>query len=65
LALSCQEERGRAGLLCPGSSDVNLLGYGESVIDLNAKIPYRAFDFLGPILLGDSQWVNEGCLGSA
>jgi hypothetical protein len=23
----------------------NLLGYGKSVIDFNAKIPHRAFDF--------------------
>jgi hypothetical protein len=59
VALSCQEERGRAGLLCSGSSDVNLLGYGKSVIDLYAKIPHRAFDFfMGPILLGDCQWVK-------
>jgi hypothetical protein len=40
--------RERAGLLCPDSSDVNLLGYGTSVIDLNAKIPCRAFDFFIP-----------------
>ena len=52
-------------MLCPGSSDINLLGYGKSVIDFNAKIPHRAFDFLCPILLANCQWVNEGCLGSA
>jgi serine/threonine-protein kinase HipA len=26
MALTCQEGRGKAGLLCPGSSDIDLLG---------------------------------------
>src|SRR5690348_18252875 len=30
--------------LCPGSSDVNLLGYGEGIIDFNAEIPDGALD---------------------
>ena len=30
--------------LCPCSSDVDLFGYGESVIDLNAEIPDGALD---------------------
>jgi hypothetical protein len=48
VALSCQEKMGRAGLLCPGSSDVDLLGYGKSVIDLNAKVVHRALDLIMP-----------------
>src|SRR5262249_45996125 len=40
--------RSRAGPLCPGSSDLNLLGYGKSVIDLDAKIPRRTFEFFMP-----------------
>jgi hypothetical protein len=29
---------GRACLLCPGSSDVNLFRYGKGIIDLDAKV---------------------------
>ena len=47
-ALTCQEERGRAGLLCPGSSDVDLFGYGKSIIDLNAEVAHRALNLLVP-----------------
>jgi hypothetical protein len=36
---------GRAGLLCPGSSDINLFRYCKGIIHVNAKIPDRAFDF--------------------
>ena len=35
---------GRACLLCPGISDVNLFRYCQGVIDLDAEIPDRAFD---------------------
>jgi len=35
---------GRACLLCPGVSDINLLGYGESIIHLDAEVAYRALD---------------------
>ena len=35
---------GRACLLCPGISDINLFRYYQGVIDLNAQIPDRAFD---------------------
>ena len=28
----------------PGLSDVNLLGYGESIVNLDAEIPHRALD---------------------
>jgi len=42
---SDQGGRGKAGRLCPGSSDVDLLGYGESVVDLNAEISDSALDF--------------------
>src|SRR5712691_603971 len=33
---------GRACLLCPGISDINLLGYGESIIHLDVEVAYRA-----------------------
>jgi hypothetical protein len=36
---------GRACPLCPGTSDVNLFRYREGIIDLDAKVPDRAFDF--------------------
>jgi hypothetical protein len=36
--------RGRASLLCPGSSDINLLGDRQSVVDLDPEITNRAFD---------------------
>ena len=35
---------GRADMLCPGISDVNLFRYCQGVIDLDAEIPDRAFD---------------------
>jgi hypothetical protein len=35
---------GRACPLCPGSSDINLFGNRERVIDLDAEIADRAFD---------------------
>ena len=34
--------------LCPSSSDVDLLGYGESVVDLDAEITHRALNLLVP-----------------
>ena len=34
--------------LCPGSSDVNLLRYGEGIIDLNAEIAHCALNLLVP-----------------
>ena len=40
--------RGRAIPLCPGISDVDLFGYSEGVVDLDAEIAYRALDFLVP-----------------
>ena len=36
---------GRACLLCPGISDINLLGYGKSVVHLDAEVTHRALDF--------------------
>jgi len=36
---------GRRGRLCGGDSDVDLLGNGQRVVDLNAEITNRAFDF--------------------
>jgi hypothetical protein len=59
---------GRACLLCPGSSDVNLFRYGKGIIDLDAKVPDGAFDLgvteqelHGPQIAGTS--VDQGCLG--
>jgi hypothetical protein len=40
--------RGRAVPLCPGTSDVNLFGYGEGVVDFNAQVTHRALYFLVP-----------------
>jgi hypothetical protein len=40
--------RGRAIPLCPGTSDVYLLGYRESVVDLNAQIAHCALNFSVP-----------------
>ena len=37
---------GKASRLCPGNSDVDLFGYGESVINLNAEIPDCALDLV-------------------
>jgi hypothetical protein len=36
---------GRACLLCPGISDVDLFRYREGTIHLNAKVSDGAFDF--------------------
>jgi hypothetical protein len=36
---------GRAGL-CPVASHVNLLGYRQSIIDLDAEVANRALDFV-------------------
>ena len=38
-------KKGQSQSALPGSSDVDLFGYGESVIDFNAEIPDGAFDF--------------------
>ena len=35
---------GRAGPLCPGSSDIDLFSNREGVVDLNPEIPNRALD---------------------
>jgi hypothetical protein len=35
---------GGARLLCPRNSDVNLFRYGQSIVDLDAKVPNGAFD---------------------
>jgi hypothetical protein len=39
---------GRAGLLCPGISDFDLLCNLKGIVDLDAKIPHRALNFLVP-----------------
>jgi hypothetical protein len=36
---------GRACPLCPGISDINLFRYCQGVIDLNAEVSDRVFDF--------------------
>ena len=59
---------GRACLLCPGSSDVNLFRNGEGIIDLDTEVPDSAFDLgvtkqelHGAQIAGTS--VDQGCLG--
>jgi hypothetical protein len=42
------EEGGKASRLCPSNSDVDLFGYGESVIDFDADIPDSALDLRMP-----------------
>ena len=44
--VSDDEEGGKASRLCPGNSDVDLFGYGESIINLNAEIPDCALDLV-------------------
>ena len=44
LALSGPEVAGRACLLCPGISDINLLGYGECIVNLDPEIANRALN---------------------
>lgn len=39
------EVAGRACLLCPGISDINLLSYGECTGYLDAEVAHRALDF--------------------
>ena len=41
-------KEGRASLLCPGSSDIHLLGDGQSIVYLDAEIPNSALDFAMP-----------------
>jgi hypothetical protein len=36
---------GRACLLYPGISDINLFGYGECIVYLDAEIAHRALNF--------------------
>jgi hypothetical protein len=36
---------GRASLLCPASSDIHLLGDGQSIVYLDAEIPNSALNF--------------------
>ena len=45
MARFCRERTGRACLLCPGISDVNLFSYRKRVVDLNAEVSDSAFDF--------------------
>ena len=40
--------RGRAIPLCPGISDVDLFGYSEGVVDLDAEIPHCTLDLPVP-----------------
>ena len=60
--------KGRAHLLCPASSDVDLLGYGEGIVHIYAEIPDSAL-YLGVTeqKLNRSQIpgaaVNQRCLG--
>ena len=45
LAHICRSCSGRAGPLCPGTSDINLFCYRERVVDLDTEIAYGALDF--------------------
>lgn len=61
---------GRACLLCPGDSDINLFGNGERVVHLDAEIADRAFDLdVAEQELHRSQIprppVDQRCLGPA
>ena len=61
---------GRACLLCPGISDINLFRYCQGVIDLDAEIPDRAFDLGMPKQELDGPEisrppVNQGGFGTA
>ena len=56
--------------LCPGRSDINLFGYGEGIVDLDAEIPDGAFDFGVPQQELDSPQIsrasiNQRCLCSS
>ena len=56
---------GRACLLCPGSSDVNLFRNGEGIIDLDTEVPDSAFDLCdraGAAWLADYQYVGRSGL---
>ena len=58
---------GRACPLCPGTSDINLFRYCQSVIDFNAKVSDRTFDLGMPKQQLDGPQVarppvDQGCL---
>ena len=44
MARFCRERLGRACLLCPGISDVDLFRYLQGIIYLNAEVSDGAFD---------------------
>ena len=41
----CRSKVGRACLLCPGISDIDLFGYRKGIIYLDAEVSDGAFDF--------------------
>ena len=45
LAQICRCESGRVCPLCPGISEVDLFGYREGIIYLDAEVSDGAFDF--------------------
>ena len=56
-------------MLCPGNSDINLFRYCQRIIDLDADILDRAFDFGMPQQELDSSEiaclsVDQGSLGA-
>ena len=62
------DDRGGARRLCPGSSDIDLFSYGESIIDFDAEIPDSALalgvaqqQLDGTQITGST--VDECCLG--
>jgi len=68
MAQLCENGMGRACLLCPGISDVNLFGYRKGIVNLDAEVPDGTFDLgvaeqqlHGSQIAGPS--VDQGCLG--
>jgi hypothetical protein len=45
MAQICRSKVGRACLLCPRISDIDLFGYREGIIYLDAEVSDGAFDF--------------------
>jgi hypothetical protein len=67
MALQRRLGRGQASRLCPCSSDVDLFGYGETLIGLNAEVGRRVLDLLVPrrscTAAVASAAIYEGCFG--
>jgi hypothetical protein len=44
--LSDQQAKGQSMTALPGTSDIDLFGYGKGVVDFDTKIAHRALDLL-------------------